>query len=336
MRVFKYICFLLLILIIGFCTYISVQPNTYNVSRSRTINVPTQLLFEQVRDYQNWDNWSPWIEKDSSLNVSCSTQNTPIDSSYSWKRKDRTVKIKTIMISPHDSIHHELQFENQPISHVYWNFEKDHKITLRMTSNKMTFMMKFFALIAGGMDKMVGPNFERSLEKLEHLILESMHKYEINITGIKSYGGGYYLYKTTNANSANISQKMKEHYSSIARYMMSYNIPVKGIPLTVYQNMNIADSTFVMSNGLSVNTEVDTKEDSGILCAYIPHTKALKTILKGNYTKRIAAWTAAQKYIRDNALEQSELKPFEIYINDPKDFPNPSDWITELYIPIKE
>ena len=46
------------------------------------------------------------------------------------------------------------------------------------------------------------------------------------------------------------------------------------------------------------------------------------------------AWDIALKYIADNNLIQSLEKPFEIYTNYPRDFPNPADWITEIYIPI--
>ena len=67
----------------------------------------------------------------------------------------------------------------------------------------------------------------------------------------------------------------------------------------------------------------------------MPKTEALKTTLKGNYTNLSEAWTEAYKYISENNLEQSDLKPFEIYQNDPGEFPNPADWITEIYIPIK-
>ena len=40
-------------------------------------------------------------------------------------------------------------------------------------------------------------------------------------------------------------------------------------------------------------------------------------------------------YLVKNNLEQSEEKPFEIYTTDPGNYPNPADWITEIYIPIK-
>ena len=39
-------------------------------------------------------------------------------------------------------------------------------------------------------------------------------------------------------------------------------------------------------------------------------------------------------YIKDNNLEMNGA-PYEVYVTDPQDVPDPSKWITELYWPIK-
>ena len=64
-------------------------------------------------------------------------------------------------------------------------------------------------------------------------------------------------------------------------------------------------------------------------------TIVVKVTLKGNYTNLKEAWNIANNYVKDNQLEASEMSPFEIYVNDPGDLPNPADWMTEIYIPIK-
>lgn len=68
----------------------------------------------------------------------------------------------------------------------------------------------------------------------------------------------------------------------------------------------------------------------------MPKTKALKTTLKGNYTNLPKAWEAAQKHVAENNIQQSDMFPFEIYQTDPDNVPNPANWVTEIYIPIKE
>ena len=129
---------------------------------------------------------------------------------------------------------------------------------------------------------------------------------------------------------------MAENYGAIGAYMSQNQINMNGMPLTVYLDMNQEDDTVIMSNGIPVNERIEIAEDSDILCGYIPNTKVLKANLMGNYTYLGEAWAEVMAYIASNNLVQSEVKPFEIYINDPGDFPNPADWKTEIYIPLQD
>jgi len=48
------------------------------------------------------------------------------------------------------------------------------------------------------------------------------------------------------------------------------------------------------------------------------------------------AWEKAMTYISDQGLEASENGPnLEAYVTDPMDYPNPADWVTEIYVAIK-
>ena len=339
MRTAKIVIIIILIIFIGSCVYVAVQTNSYDVFRTRTIKAPTQLLFNEVNDFKNWEVWSPWIEKDPSIAITYPEQTSGVGGSYSWTSDDGNGTMKTLMVSPYDSISHEMKFDNFSPSTVYWQFEKvdtGTKVTWGMRANDLPFLLKFFSAISGGMDKMVGPDYERGLEKLDSVVVESMSKFEVSIEGVKEYGGGFYLYTTTNATNENISATMGQQYGKIGMFMGKNNIQMNGMPLTVYQEMNMNDGTVIMSNGIPVAEKIDIKDDSGVLCGYIPKTKVIKTVLKGNYTNLSKAWEQTMQYLADNNIEQSDIKPFEIYTNDPGNFPNPADWITEIYIPINE
>jgi len=55
--------FFIIILIITSFTYIAIQPNSYDVKRTRTIDAPAAVIFNNVNDFRNWEAWSPWVEK---------------------------------------------------------------------------------------------------------------------------------------------------------------------------------------------------------------------------------------------------------------------------------
>jgi effector-binding domain-containing protein len=233
-----------------------------------------------------------------------------------------------------------MQFGEFPVSNVNWRFKPTDdgqtQVTWKISGEKIPFMLKFYSAISGGFDKMMGPDFERGLEKLDSIVVSSMKIYAIKINGVTEYGGGFYLYKTTNASNSNISAIMGQQFGSISAFMSQNNIPFNGMPFTIYNEMNFENNTVIMSNAIPVKEKIIITGDSNVLCGYMPKVTVLKATLKGNYTHLGEAWRTALKYITDNNLERSDQHPFEIYTTDPGDFPNPADWITEIYIAIKD
>jgi effector-binding domain-containing protein len=260
-----------------------------------------------------------------------------VGGSYSWEDKDGVGTMATVAANPHNSITQEMQIAEFPKSDVSWKLEPKEDgstdVTWSISGKNLPFGFKLVSTLMGGMEKLIGPNYERSLEKLDSITQEDMKRFEITINGITEYGGGYYLYKTTNANSQNISTKMGENFGAIMMFMGKNGIKQSGMPLTVYNDMSSAD--VIMSNGIPVKEKITLPEGSDVSINFIPNIKVLKTTLKGNYTNLSKAWEETMAYLVKNNLEQSEEKPFEIYTTDPGNYPNPADWVTEIYIPIK-
>ena len=340
MKSLKYILFLLLILVIGFSIYIAVQPNSFEVSRTRTIKAPSAVIYNNVIDFKNWEAWSSWAEADPDLVITLPKNTKGVNGHYSWEDKDGIGTMKTMEATPNSSINQQMQFEDFPSSDVSWKFNTNEDgstdVTWSISGKDLPFMFKAFATVMGGMEKQIAPHYERSLEKLDSIVVNSMKAYNIEINGITEYGGGFYLYKTTNATNSNISKIMGQQYGSIGMFMGQNNIAFAGMPFTIYHDMNMENGTVIMSNAIPVKDKIVITSDSNILCDYLPKMKVLKATLKGNYSNLSEAWKTTMKYIAENDIEQSELNPFEIYMTDPGDFPNPADWITEIYIPIKE
>ena len=124
MKALKYIVLILLILFIGCSTYVAVQPNSYDISRTRTINAPSAVIYNEIIDFKNWSAWSPWIEKDPTLSFTYPEKTSGVDGSYSWEGKDGKGTMKTLSAIENDSIWQELKFENFPPSNVYWKFKE--------------------------------------------------------------------------------------------------------------------------------------------------------------------------------------------------------------------
>lgn len=340
MKAFKYILFLLLIAIIGGAIYIAVQPNAFEVTRTRTIKAPAAVIYNNVVDLKNWEAWSSWVEADPDMKITLSEQTKGVNGSYSWEDKDGIGTMKITEANPNSSIQQHMQFAEFPPSDVNWEFKSNSDgstdATWTISGKDLPFVFKMFSVLMGGMEKQIGPHYERGLEKLDSIVVNSMKAFEVKVDGITEYGGGFYMYKTTSATGANISQVMAKQYGEIMSYMGQHNIVADGMPFTIYNDMKAADGSINMSNAIPIKNKVNVARDSQVLCAYIPKTKVVKTTLKGNYTNLPKAWQDTMAYIAEHNLAQSNIKPFEIYTNDPGNFPNPANWITEIYIPIEE
>ena len=338
MKALKYILLLLLVLVIGFSIYIAVQPNSFEVTRTKTINAPKEVIYNNIIDFKNWEPWNSWKEAKPETKIMLSDQTKGIGGSYSWEDEDGIGTMKTLATIPNASITQEMQFGDFPENDVTWSLKDNEngttEVTWTISGKDLSFGFKAFATVTGGMEKQIGPHYERSLVLLDSVLQEDMKRYHIEINGITEYGGGFYLYKTTNANSQNISAKMGQNFGALMQFMSQNDIKQTGMPLTVYNDMSSAN--VIMSNGIPVKERIEIPADSDVSINFIPNTKALKTTLKGNYTYLSKAWEATMKHLAENGLEQSEHQPFEVYTTDPGNYPNPADWVTEIYIPIKE
>jgi len=339
MKFLKYIFFLVLIAIIGIATYVAVQPNSFEVSRERTISAPSSVLYDNVIDFKNWETWSSWVEKEPDLKFMFPEQTEGVGGSYSWEGKDGHGKMKTIAANPKTSIVQELQFGNLHPSKINWTFEptpeNNTKITWKMNSDKLPFLFKATAAFTGGFDNMIGPDFERGLEKLDSIVIADMKMYTVNIDGVTEHGGGFYLYNTTSCKMSDMEVKMNEMMTKVSTYAKQNNITMAGSPFTIYHKWDLENSTLMFSSCIPTNSRVITA-GSEILTGQLKPFKAVKTTLKGDYKNLKESWDKTFEYIATNQMEVPETGiHLENYPTDPITVPNPADWKTEIFIEVK-
>ena len=342
MKYLKYILLLLLLIIVGGSIYVATLDSDFEVTRSRTINAPAEVVFKNVADYKNWPSWSPWIEKDTLTELTFSDVSSGVGAMYSWKSDIiGEGKMETVNITDNEVIDQKITFISpyESTSDINWKFEPTDSgtnVTWSM-KGKNGFMEKAYMLFAGGIDKMVGPDFERGLIKLDSVVKEDMNKYSVTVNGITTHGGGYYLFNTTSCKIEEVSAKMQEMMPLVGMYVQKNNIPMAGAPFTLYHKYDIENNAVIFSCAVPVTDKVITDADSGIQTGMLKPFTALKTTLKGNYDKLEEAWTTAMKHIADNGLKEVPTNPYlEVYQTDPMTIVNPADWITEIYIPVED
>jgi hypothetical protein len=72
------------VLVVGFCLVVSLQPSTFAVERSATMAAPPAEVFAQINDLQAWDAWSPWSKLDPQAKTSISTPSAGKGATFTW------------------------------------------------------------------------------------------------------------------------------------------------------------------------------------------------------------------------------------------------------------
>ena len=340
MKALKYIFFLFLIAIIALAIYIAVQPSDFTVTRTRTINAPAQVIYKNVNDFKNWESWSSWAEKDSDMKITLPELTQGEGSSYAWEDKDGIGTMKTVETNANKSIEQVMQFADFPSSDVSWKFKPNADgstdVTWNITGKDLPFGFKAFAAFMGGMEKQIGPEYERSLEKLDSIVLLDMKKYSIVVDKeTTQHSGGYYIYNTAASTFQNFQTKMATMLPEVIAYAKKNKITMAGAPYILYHKWDEENNAIMFSCCVPTTARVITTSDE-ILTGQLKPFKAVKTTLNGDYSNLKEAWEKAMEAITNSGLEQNENGAYvEAYLNSPMNTPNPADLKTEIYIAVK-
>ena len=340
MKALKYFFFLLLIILIGFTMYVAVQPNSFEVSRTRTINAPASVIYNHVIDFKNWEAWSSWAESDPDLKISFSDISKGVDAAYSWENKDGTGTMTTHTANPYENIQQTIQASDFPSSEVSWDFtpneDNSTHVTWRIIANDLPFAFKIRSVLMGNVEEKIGPHYERSLEKLDSIVVADMKKYSIEMNGFTEHSGGYYIYKTTSCKINNLKDNIDDLLHDVTTYATENNLNISGFPFVYYHKYDLENNAVMFSCCLPTTSKIITTEND-ILTGQLTPFKTLKTTLTGDYSHLQEAWDMSMKYITNSGYEIHEDGPMlETYITDAKKVPNPAEWQTSIYIALKE
>lgn len=347
MKIFKYIFLLLLIVIIGGAVYIATLDGDYQVEETKTLDAPASLLFNEVNNYENWETWGPWKKEDPNMVISYNEKTSGVGAGYSWQGDTAADgEISTTEVIPNRRIHQEVILKNpmgESKSDAYWIFEPIEngktKVVWGVKGDK-SFWEKAYGLTQSEtITETWKPFLTNGLIDIDQIVSKKMEAYDIHVDGITQYSGGFYMYRTTATknNGKALSKRREELLPSVTNFMSTNNINISGAPLMIYKEVDEQNNTAIISSGVPTNSRVITPLDSDILCGFMESQMVLKTTLKGNHSNLMEAWAAADEYIRTHNIEKREDgEAFEIYINQPQDYPNPADWVTEVYIPVQQ
>ncbi len=167
MKILKYIGFGIL----GFIVLLLIIPAFLSskviVSRTANVAAPSDSVFNYLSNFNNFTQWSPWVEKEPSAVVT--VEGSGVGSKYSWKGEKVGAGSMTIVgLEPNKAVDIKLEFTEpwQSLAGTKWSVapaDGGSKVTWEM-SQDLSYMQRYFGL---KMDAMVGPDFEKGLSNIK-------------------------------------------------------------------------------------------------------------------------------------------------------------------------
>lgn len=341
MKTVKYIFLILLIVVVVGAVYLATLDGDYDVRRSRIIRANPEVIFNDLNDYKNWQDWGPWYEQDSTLAAIYSENTAGVGGSYSWtSEQDGDGSMTTLRTEKPKSLDQEIIFKTpfgDMKSEVYWRLEKIDEGT-NVTWGMRGTISFFFRYMTEGMEKDLGAMQERGLELLDESIQNKMKVFSITNQGIVDHSGGFYLYLTTSTKISEMSSKFPGMLAEVGGFVASNNVRTSGSPFTIYHKFDVENGTTMFSVCYPIPERMITPKGTDILTGFMERGSYFKSTLKGSYENSNKAWEKAMIKV-ENLLDHIMIEdgePFEVYVNNSLTTPNPADLITEIYIPVKK
>jgi len=337
MRILKYIFLLLLLSFIASSIFIATQKGNFTVERSQIINSPKSNVFNYVNDLKNWKNYSSWLVDDSTSTLIYSTKTFGSGATLSWQGIKGSGDISTNLIKANDSISQEMNLDGN-LSSVFWSFKDTiggTKVTWK-TVGKMNFKMKVYTAFNKGIDRIIGTTLERSLANLNKVLDLEINSFSVKVDGLAIKPATFYLNQTFTSKIENVTKNSRIVFQKIIIFCRQNNIELNGKPFILYHTYNLTNGLTKLSFCIPIKNQIMTSSGSDILAGKLEQFDAIKTTLKGDYMHSQKAIDKTSDYVNTQKIElDPAFSHLEILKISRSENSSPSQWVSELYFPIK-
>jgi len=191
--------------------------------------------------------------------------------------------------------------------------------------------MNPFARLMGGlmMDKMMGPVFEKGLNKLKNVEETAPVAPPVKVE-MKTISEIHYMSVRDTASMATIGQKLGMHYHEIGEVMKKQGLKMAGAPFAIYYTMS--PSNWDMEAAIQVDKA--GKADGHVKPGLIKAGNTAMTHYFGAYDKIHSTYIALDSWITQNNKKITGA-PWEMYMTDPMMEKDTAKWETDVYFPIE-
>ena len=338
MKTLKILLSILAIVIVAILIIAMIAPKQTTVQRSVAINAPAALVMEEVNSLEDMANWSPWAKKDPDMTVSYEGNMGAVGSVSRWEgNKDVGKGEQKITAIGDNKIETHLTFftpwgTSEADAFIQVDSEDEaSKATWSITAHS-PFPWNALSVFMN-MDDMIGKDFEEGLNNLKTLAETKKAQEPAYVIEVVDMPQKVYIAKKDSVSWTDISTFFQAHLPAIYEGAGKSKVQPAGPATGIFYNWDEANQSTIMAAAVPVTGDEKTKMQ-GYETIVMPAGRALKLVYYGPYEGSEKAHMAMDKYIKDNAMEQTG-PVIEEYITDPTMEKDTSKWQTIIYYPVK-
>lgn len=335
MKTIKILTAILSIIIIGSLIWAATLPNELHIKQSIKIKAPIGVVFNEINDLHNWNHWSPW--KDTTLSAKFLGATKGVGAKVIWTdKKEGEATLSIIEVEHFSKIITEMTVPNKTdLAQMEFNFKIEGDSVEVIWSRDINELSYPFGRFVGWMlEKGYEHNFKRSLKSLKNYI--EIQKGEAEYYGYEiienTFDGGQFLASNTSSTMDDMAKEMAARFGAIMKLAAEHQLEPLGPPMVQWHTYHPeATSEFTCMLPLQLDSAIAAKN---VYSMDFPKTKTIMLRYVGPYEGSYNAWMALDNYMAYNSLIING-DPWEEYVIGPANEPDSTQWITQIYFPVK-
>ncbi len=305
--------------------------NTYHVERNLEIDAPRDIVHEQLRNFKNLKNWSPWHVYDPNMKTDISGTDGEPGAVYSWSGNDEvgtgTQTLKSV--SP-DRIDIDVKIQDWgttwPAYFAIQEKGKKTEVTWGMDM-QVPFPWNAFAMLTD-VNAFVGKDFENGLLNLKKVCEQIAHpKYRGFEVGETELPARYYAAVRREVAFQDIPAFYGGNLPELMNWVTTQKLTPAGAPTGLYWTYDETAGKTDMAAAIPVMEQGKGKDSVQIVV--LEAGRALVVDYYGPYEKTGEAHLALDDYMKEKKL-QYRPPVIEEYITDPGSEPDTAKWLTKV------
>ena len=328
MKVLKIFGFIILIVVLLVLISGFFLPKSITMGESIMIDAPEEMIFNQVNNLQNWKDWSPFEEDDSTMISTYEGPEAGVGAKHNWISKIQENGSLTIAESdPYHKIITKLDFMENGTGTGTWSFnEKDDSINVTWQMEMTELSYPFGRIMGLFMPGMMEPYFKKGLKNLKKVAEKKATECRKAAVMEKQVELKHTLTITDSVKLEEMSNALESMFRKIMKYMNQENIGMSSPPFAIYHSWNPQGYSKIEA-GIVVEKEKQGTDD--IKASTLPAGKVV-------WTKHFGPYSSAEAHNRiDNYLKEHNLTSkgpvWEVYVTDPKIETDTMKWESHIY-----